>query len=94
VARVAALAAAVIALAGCGDGDSGDGQPQPSGLERARTAIRECDVRSVVSLHSGLLYLELKDGGRIELSLDDQRAIYRELERARPRCGQVLIATE
>jgi hypothetical protein len=93
MARAAALALVLVAVAGCGGGGK-DESPPASSLERGRAAIRECRVRSIVSLHSGALFLELKGGGRIELSLADQREIYAEIEQARPRCGNVVVAME
>jgi hypothetical protein len=91
----AVLAVGIVVLAGCGGGNGDGGEPaDASGLERGRAAIRDCRVRSIVSLHSGALFLELKGGGRIELTLDDQRDLYAEIERARPRCGNVIVAME
>ena len=92
-ARCAALGLAALAFAGCGS-DGGGPTAEPSGLESALAAVRDCRVASVVSLHSGVLYLELEDGERVELSLDDQRTVYAALERAQPRCGDVSVATE
>jgi hypothetical protein len=89
------MAAAIALLAGCGGGDGGgDEQPRTSSVERTIAAIRDCRVRSVVALHSGVLVVELKDGGRIDLPLADQLPVYAEIERAKPRCGSVLVATE
>lgn len=91
--RAVALALVLVVLAGCAGG--GEDRPSPaSTLDQGRAAIRECRVRSILSLHSGALFLELEGGGRIELSRDDQREIYAELERVRPRCGDVGVATE
>jgi hypothetical protein len=90
------VAAAAAALAGCG-GESGDNGSEPSratDFDRATVAIRDCRVRSVVSLHSGLLVVELRDGGRLELSVSDEKRIYAAIELARPRCGNVIIAME
>ena len=92
--RAAAVGLVSLALAGCGNGAGGETTTDPSARERGLAAVRDCRVESVVSLHSGALFLELEGGGRIELSLDDQRAIYAELERAQPRCGDVTVATE
>jgi hypothetical protein len=89
------MAAAIALLAGCGGGDGGgDEPPRASSVERTIAAIRDCRVRSVVALHSGVLVVELKDGGRIDLPLADQLPVYAEIERAKPRCGSVLVATE
>ena len=81
-------------LAGCGGAGEGGEAVGASARERATTAIRECRVRSVVSLHSGALVVELEGGGHLELSNADNRAIQAAIERARPRCGDVVVATE
>ena len=84
-------------LSGCGSDDGGGGVTAPgdaSALERATRAIGECRVRSVVSLHSGVLVLELKDGTTMELAGSDHARISAEIERARPRCGDVVMAME
>ena len=105
----AALAAAIVvaAVVACGgsDGEADAGTPtaQPTRpppapsatrLDRARELIRECRVGSVVSLHDGSFFLDLKDGSRFDLPPRSDRAVYAELRRATGRCGSVPIAME
>ena len=87
-----ALAATIVLWLGACGGDGGS--RSESALKRGLEAVQDCRVRSVLSLHSGALLLELKGGGRIELSTDDEDEIHAAIERARPRCGSVEIAIE
>ena len=80
-------------LGGCGDGD-GEPPAPADRLREAVAAIRDCRVRSVTTLHSGLVVLELRDGRALELDSSDYRRVQHELERARPRCGDVVVAIE
>lgn len=94
VAAIAA-AAAIVAFARAGDeGPPSSPPPAATDLDRARELIRDCRVRSTVSLHSGAFYLELKDGSRFDLPAGSDGEVHGEIQRASGRCGQVAIAME
>lgn len=96
---VAAVAvAAVVAHASSADERSPDSMPaarSASGdLDRALELVRDCRVRSTLSLHSGAFHLQLEDGTRIDLPSSAERDVYAEIQRAAARCGSVVIAME
>jgi hypothetical protein len=103
VAAAAAIAVAAVAFAASGDDGTPQAPPPPppipaaagdDDLERARKLIRDCRVRSTVSLHSGAFYLELKDGSQVDIRGANERTVYAELQRATKRCGPVTVAME
>ena len=98
--KVVVSVLAVVVAAGCrfgGDAPSArTTRPDAAAnrLEHARQLIRDCRVRGTVSLHSGVFYLELKDGSKFHLPRVHERRIFAALQRAQPRCGPVVVSME
>ena len=93
-----ALLAALAAACRSGGNDPAARTTNPeaptSRLEQARQLIRDCRVKSTVSLHSGVFYLELKNGSKFHLSREHERRIFAALQAAQPPCGPVVVSME